>query len=1059
MAVTVRMLGAFEVSRDGVAVPDSAWTRRQAASLVKVLAVSEGRRRHREQVADALWPGLPMEVAGPRLHKAAHYARRALRDTPNCLVLRSELVALLPGDDVHIDAVEFRDLGERAIAAGSAEGAAVALDEWHGQFLPDDVFDDWTKDTRESLRTLHLDLLRLATRWEDLLGEQPADEQAHLALARAIRGRGDVRGAMRQLERLDQALRRELGTVPSREADLFRAELTADAARAGIPAASPASDDAAGTTPAPPATRLYERKNVADEVRRRLDRADTGRGGTILLTGPPGVGKTAVLDMAVSLAERRGWRSGRGSASAVEGPWPYAAVLESLGDLCRQHPALLDGLRDTFREELDRGLSGRDVTWSGESGHQRFFVAAAELLRLAAAGRGLLLAVDDIHEADEASLRLLHYLSRCALTEPVVVVLAHRPTPDDSLRVMADSLVSRGSGERVELAPLSRGATLRLLADAFPDIDPETARHIWEVSAGLPFTVLELAGSGKADGSAGTLPTLPGAALRTFQRVALLGSTFTTDELLAMSGVSENEAYSHLDTGLTALLVRPDAAGYRFRHALLREAMVASMPTHALATARREVADQLAALDAEPGRVAHQYLAAGQPARAVPYVVRAVDTAGALGAYREALGLVEAVLGHAGTTDLPRLLSRRGDLLMALGDPRAESAYAAALPVTSGTQHRLVRARLARAAYWSDDLETARAALAGLEVEGDAADGPILLARGNVAFFSGDLDTAWEVASQARDLLHAPDDPWQLMDLVTLQGLIAHQRGEWFERFRLELRRTQGRERLATAVFDAHLCVAEFLLYGPVPYDEVVEQAEQLRRRAEYAGALRGVAFATALIGEAALLMGDLERAKRELLDAVELHREIDAPAGEALSLQRLAEVRVAEGDFEEAQRLLLRAVPLARFSVSSPHLIQRIYGTMIVAAPDPETARAVVDQAEVEMGETDRCHFCMIMLAVPSAIACAQVGDVAEARRHVEIAEESAPLWSGTAWQAAVLEARAHLARAEGRSGEFVPGLVEAARLFTVAGQPLDAARCRQAAADIAVLSAQAEG
>ena len=55
-----------------------------------------------------------------------------------------------------------------------------------------------------------------------------------------------------------------------------------------------------------------------------------------------------------------------GTASAVEGPWPYAPVLEALGDLCRQHPALLDGLGDTFRDEVERALSGRDVAWGGE---------------------------------------------------------------------------------------------------------------------------------------------------------------------------------------------------------------------------------------------------------------------------------------------------------------------------------------------------------------------------------------------------------------------------------------------------------------------------------------------------------------------------------------------------------------------------------------------------------------------------------------------------------------------------------------------------------------------
>ena len=54
-------------------------------------------------------------------------------------------------------------------------------------------------------------------------------------------------------------------------------------------------------------------------------------------------------------------------------------------------------------------------------------------------------------------------------------------------------------------------------------------------------------------------------------------------------------------------------------------------------------------------------------------------------------------------------------------------------------------------------------------------------------------------------------------------------------------------------------------------------------------------------------------------------------------------------------------------------HLLQRIYGTMILAAPNAAAARAVVDQAEATLGESDRCAFCVVMLAVPAAIACAR--------------------------------------------------------------------------------------
>ena len=48
--------------------------------------------------------------------------------------------------------------------------------------------------------------------------------------------------------------------------------------------------------------------------------------------------------MADALARRQGWKVARGGASSVEGPWPYAPVLEALSALCRRHPALLDAL-------------------------------------------------------------------------------------------------------------------------------------------------------------------------------------------------------------------------------------------------------------------------------------------------------------------------------------------------------------------------------------------------------------------------------------------------------------------------------------------------------------------------------------------------------------------------------------------------------------------------------------------------------------------------------------------------------------------------------------------
>ena len=347
----------------------------------------------------------------------------------------------------------------------------------------------------------------------------------------------------------------------------------------------------------------------------------------------------------------------------------------------------------------------------------------------------------------------------------------------------------------------------------------------------------------------------------------------------------------------------------------------------------------------------------------------------------------------------------------------------------------------------SGDLASAEEALAGLEPSGGPDDGAILLARGMLAYFSDDLDSADAAVQAARTMALAPGAPNRLLDVITLQGMIAHNRGMWFDRLRRELRATTENAQLAATVFDSHLCVAEYLLYGPTPYAEVTALTRQLREQAERTGARRGVAFAMTVAGEAALLAGDLDAARADLTEAAALHAEMGADTGTAHTLQRLAEVELAAGDRPAAEQLLRRALPLARWSPLARHLLQRIYGTLISAAPDADAALAVVDEAAERLDEPFACIFCQVMIAVPASIACIEGGRLEEARAWLAQAERSAATWQGTAWQGAVAEARAHLARAEGDDAAAGRLLADAAKLFELAGQPLDAQRCLDAA------------
>lgn len=162
MRVEITVLGGFAVSVDGVVVPPARWHRRQAATLVKLLALAPRARLHRDRVVDALWPDLHTDVALPRLHKAAHYARQAL-GARDAVVLKDEVVALFPAAKLDVDAVSFETAADAALRStdGTADACEVAIALYGGELLPDDLNEAWSEEPR----------LRLNARYEQLLGE------------------------------------------------------------------------------------------------------------------------------------------------------------------------------------------------------------------------------------------------------------------------------------------------------------------------------------------------------------------------------------------------------------------------------------------------------------------------------------------------------------------------------------------------------------------------------------------------------------------------------------------------------------------------------------------------------------------------------------------------------------------------------------------------------------------------------------------------------------------------------------------------------------------------
>lgn len=241
----VVLLGGFEVWVGERAVESSAWRLSKAKDVIKVLALSPGRKLQRDQVLEMLWPGRDPHSAVNNLHQVLHAARQAIDSVDGgghaCLRLEAETLALCPGGDLWVDADEFEMTARSTLKAGQSVEYESALELYSGELLPDDRYADWVQGRREILLRLKLDLMAgLAHHLESagelaaaadtlrrLLVEDQTNEGAHRNLMRVYAIAGDRNAAARQYERLEQVLHDELGVDPEQVSQDMHDEIAA----------------------------------------------------------------------------------------------------------------------------------------------------------------------------------------------------------------------------------------------------------------------------------------------------------------------------------------------------------------------------------------------------------------------------------------------------------------------------------------------------------------------------------------------------------------------------------------------------------------------------------------------------------------------------------------------------------------------------------------------------------------------------------------------------------------------------------------------------------------
>ncbi len=453
--------------------------------------------------------------------------------------------------------------------------------------------------------------------------------------------------------------------------------------------------------------RLLERDGQMVTLARVLERAEGRHGRVVLVSGPAGIGKTSLV---------------RG----------FAAVAEEAGATVRV--GACDDLRTTraFAPYRDMAQGQRRLGRALHSGAEAADVLDAILEELDDPLRPVVHVIEDLQWADDATLDALLVVARRIERLPAVLVGTYRDDEVDRAHPLRRVLGALGAAdvERITLAPLSRDAVRQLANRADAD-------EVHRVTGGNPFYVLEMAAA-------------PGTAVPTTVRDAVLtrvmGLPEATQRALETLAVVPTRAPRRLvdavvDGGARALdaaersgLVVADATTVGFVHEITRRAVESDLPTGVRIAANAAVMSALVAEDADPTRVLHHAVEAGDADTVLAYGPAAAREAARLGSHREALEAHRQV--HRFADRLPEA-ERAGLALdfayeLQLAARHAEASQVAAEAVRllerHGNSDALADALLvlSRAAYWHRGAGAATPhAQRAVDLVGDAEPSPV----------------------------------------------------------------------------------------------------------------------------------------------------------------------------------------------------------------------------------------------------------------------------------------------------------------------------------------------
>ena len=412
----------------------------------------------------------------------------------------------------------------------------------------------------------------------------------------------------------------------------------------------------------------------------------------VLLTGESGIGKSTLMERLTTAAGLQGAMASRVQCHEVEREIPYGAI-GSLITMLLEHPGA-NAIPPEWLSELGRTVSSvrrrfpnvaPPVEATGEMVRIRLADALHELVRAIAEEHPLILAMDDIHLGDDASVAVMHLLLR-RLTDERVLVFCTLRQSDGPLGPSARGMLDRAELAQmrvVPLPPLTDAESLELLGQLVPgEMEPPPAtvrRALLRAAAGLPMLLELLVRDWMGHGDRCLAlavqamteePGSAGGAGETYRRLLdrlTLGLDPTTRSVLNLAAIlgsqlNEFELYSLVDltlaqamSGLSQLaalrIMRDGGRGLEFANEVMRGEAYFAVPSSVRRVLHSKVADRLIERAAEGEEmlglaIAWHCIRSGRVEEAGEWLIRGGKEAIARSALAEAEAALESGMRH-----------------------------------------------------------------------------------------------------------------------------------------------------------------------------------------------------------------------------------------------------------------------------------------------------------------------------------------------------------------------------------------------------------------------------